>query len=543
MRWLVALFLVGCAGSVEKGAPALPALGAKQDGPAVPVLGTLAWGEAMSGTLTPGEFQGWLLPALAGDLVTVEVTQKGSSAGLDATLFVYAPDGGGFASDPVAMDDDSGWGRLPRLTHTFSVGGSHLVVVGAFDAVGKGAYRLLATCTGVCEVASCDPRLLAGMKACVQDWRYGADPDTQRPPTTGELVEGCTDAEPVAPVRDAICAEDDPPFCALDYEQFVYQAVPPCRAPLETWVEETACALGYTWQPIAQGAAWGILELGRTTVTTAEGLSDVEAERIVAALHASAHTDVTTAAEAILRTDDKALLRLSLWDVTNGKAYDAWTFHAGDNLFGAVFGDGSGGPVAHISDGDIVECQVTPGPVLHPCATDGDCGGLTCIGASPQTFDGRCVPPGEAGGETCSAEAQCAAGFVCNGGEAGTCAPAWTRATFRDVAWAPIPEGVGAPLERTIQASGLLPEATDARLRVTVAHPAPSQIRVLLLTPAGGEHVVYEGTQQGPDLTLDLAVPVDGGTPANGTWTLRVTDTVKGKAGTLTEWSLGLGSR
>lgn len=552
--------VAGCADEGDKGSPTLPvpATG-KQDGPAVPTVGQLGFGAASTGTLAEaGEFHGWQLSVRAGASARLELTHKGSSAALDATLFVYGPDGkGGLHPVPEALDDDSGWGLLPRLDHTFAVEGTYLIVVGSFDAIGKGSYRLVATCTsGSCEppsaAPSCDPDLLDGLKACVTDWRYAEDPDMTRPPTTGELVEWCTDAEPVAPIRDALCGQDPPAAaCALDYEAYVAQAIPPCRELLTPWVEETSCALGVMWWPVAQGGAWGLLETGRATITSADGLSALEAERVVVALHASAHDDVTTAAEAIERTDDDELLRISLWDLTNGRAYESYTFHSGDNLFGVVFAHGTSDAVARINDGDVMDCAVRLGPMLHPCATAADCAaGLTCVGASPQTWNGRCVDTAPVPGEqaSCSDLSPCpeASGLVCAGASTwgdGLCAPAWTRGSFTDNADAPIPEGVGAPLERTVDVSGLLTVTTDAWLRATIAHPAPEQLRVVVVNPLGTESVVYEGTATGADLELDLPVAVPGDEPANGVWMLRVTDTKKGQAGTLVRWTLTLGSR
>ena len=552
--------LVGCADEGEKGAPVLPSMATgKQDGPAVPTLGELVFGQAVTGALSEsGEFHGWELSVRAGATARIEITHKGSSAALDATLFVFGPDGkAGLLPVPEALDDDSGWGRLPRLDHTFELDGTYLVVVGSFDAIGKGSYRLIASCaTDSCEplpvTPACDPRLLDGLKACVADWRYSDDPDMIRPPTTEELLEWCTDAEPVAPIRDGLCAEDPAAaLCALDYEAFVEQVIPPCREALAPWVEESSCALGVAWWPVAHGAAWGLLETGRATIASAEGLTSLEAQRIVVALHASAHTDVTDAHEAIERTDDHEVLRTALWDLTNGRAYEAYTFHSGDNLFGTVFAHGTADAVARINDGDVEECAVRTGPLLHPCATSADCAsGLDCVGADPQTWNGRCVDTAPVAGEQapCSEEAPCpeASGLVCAGalsGSAGTCAPAWTRSTFADVADSEIPEGFGAPLERSIQASGLLTVATDGWLRATIAHPAPQQLQVVLVGPGGTEALVYDGTSTGPDLIIDQAVPVPGDEPANGTWTLRITDTKKGQTGSLWTWSLTLGSR
>lgn len=550
--------VAGCADEASKGAAALPSVaGGKLDAPAVPVQGTVAFGVGAAGKLSKsGEFHGWLLPVRAGAPIRIEMTHKGSSSTLDGTLFIYAPDGtGGWLPDPVAMDDDSGWGRLPRIDHTFAAQGTHLVVAGSFDGIGKGQYRLLATCgADACDplpAAGCHPALLAGMQSCVADWRLSEDPDMTRPPTTDELVEWCTDAEPVAPVRDALCASaPQEPLCALDYEAFVESALPACREELAPWVESTGCALGAWWYRVRAGTAWGISATGTTSITTADGLSDLEASRIVAALHASAHSDVTDAADAIQRTDDDEVIRTALWDATNGRAYEAYTFYAGDNLFGMVFAHGATTPVARINDGDIMDCAVTPGPGLHPCAKTADCAeGLTCVGATQDTYDGRCVSLEHhaAEGADCADDAGCpeASGLVCGGVSpfgGGMCAPAWSRATFSDVADAPIPDGKSS-LERTVAASGLLTVTTDGWLRATIAHPAPEQLTVTLINPIGTQiAIAAQGT--GGELLIDAAIagiPTDE--PANGTWTLRVKDGKKGGEGLLSSWTLTLGSR
>jgi hypothetical protein len=346
-------------------------------------------------------------------------------------------------------------------------------------------------------------------------------------------------------------AAEPPAFCALPYEQFVEQEVPPCRDALLPWVEETACVFGVWFGPIREGAAWGLVETDRTVIDDAAGLSELEAARVVAALHASAHDDVTTAAEAILRTDDDELLRIALWDATNGRAYESFTFHSGDNLFGVIFAHGTTEPVARINDGDVMDCTARPGPMLLPCARTTDCAsGLACVGAEPDTANGRCVALKTDGeGASCSADAPCpdASGLVCAGaslGGEGLCAASWTRASFHDVSYEQIPESTKTPLERTIQASGLLTVTTDVWIRVDVAHPKPSQLRVVLVNPAGTEAVVWEGEKETPDLALDQAVAgFPGDESANGPWTLRVTDKKKGDEGSLADWTLTLGSR
>lgn len=100
------------------------------------------------------EFHGYTIDVREGAELTIELTHAGSSSKLDATLFVYGPrTDAGFGDTAIAFDDDSGWGRLPRLRDLgLDEGGEYLVVVGTHDARGRGRYRLRTTCeSGECS--------------------------------------------------------------------------------------------------------------------------------------------------------------------------------------------------------------------------------------------------------------------------------------------------------------------------------------------------------------------------------------------------------
>lgn len=125
------------------------------------------------------EFHGYPLTVQAGATLTLELSHAGSSSKLDATMFVYGPrTDEGWGTDAIAFDDDSGWGRLPRLRDlVIDEGGQYLVVVGTHDAQGRGHYRLRTEC----ELGECAPP-----PACI----FGA--------FIGEFLDGLTRIEVVS---------------------------------------------------------------------------------------------------------------------------------------------------------------------------------------------------------------------------------------------------------------------------------------------------------------------------------------------------------
>lgn len=87
------------------------------------------------------------LELLEGAQVKLEVTQKGSSRGLDTGLFVFEPAEKSATGDMVASDEDSGWGKLSKLS-SFEAKktGTYTVWVMKQAATGLANYRLNATC-------------------------------------------------------------------------------------------------------------------------------------------------------------------------------------------------------------------------------------------------------------------------------------------------------------------------------------------------------------------------------------------------------------
>ncbi len=140
---------------VEKGEAQVPVVGAgKSDiSESVRLKGALEIGDAgfvQSNFSEELEYHGYTLDVRDAAEVQVEVTQRGSSRGLDTTLYLFGPqnEAGNYGKSPVAFNDDDGWGLLSRVKTTLEKGGRYLIVVGTFNGSGRGNYGLKAECLG-----------------------------------------------------------------------------------------------------------------------------------------------------------------------------------------------------------------------------------------------------------------------------------------------------------------------------------------------------------------------------------------------------------
>ena len=100
--------------------------------------------------------RGYVFYAAEGTKVSLEVTQAGSSAGLDTVLKVYGPRlADGSYPKTLATDEDAGYGKLSKIRDlTVSYGGFYLVEVSAGAAsapLTDAKARLKLSCTGVCD--------------------------------------------------------------------------------------------------------------------------------------------------------------------------------------------------------------------------------------------------------------------------------------------------------------------------------------------------------------------------------------------------------
>jgi hypothetical protein len=103
--------------------------------------------------------------------------------------------------------------------------------------------------------------------------------------------------------------------------------------------------------------------LAQYTLTPASisGLTEVQRAQIVAAVQESAHTDVTTADEAIGRVDDDEIQVSILRDSGTNQFYAQLNYHVGDNPYGAIFYWDTAVKGGAIHDGFPEEC----GPLTY----------------------------------------------------------------------------------------------------------------------------------------------------------------------------------
>jgi len=120
--------------------------------------GALAYGEAVEGAFTSDlEFHAYTFAAVAAADVTLEVTHLGSSSTLDTTLFVFGPrDSEGGSGPRLATDNDSGYGKLSKVSVSTAGQGTYTVVIGTADGLGRGHYRLELRCDHA-DATTCAP--------------------------------------------------------------------------------------------------------------------------------------------------------------------------------------------------------------------------------------------------------------------------------------------------------------------------------------------------------------------------------------------------
>lgn len=104
---------LGCqAAGADCDDPTFGTYGGKADG----TVRTLTPGVPANGILEASDDEVlYAFTASAGATVRLEVTQAGSSRGLDTILRVFGPSGAGGAGDEIASDDEGGWGQLSEI--------------------------------------------------------------------------------------------------------------------------------------------------------------------------------------------------------------------------------------------------------------------------------------------------------------------------------------------------------------------------------------------------------------------------------------------
>lgn len=336
-------------------------------------------------------------------------------------------------------------------------------------------------------------------------------------------------------------------YTASTYGKFGLRAT--CSGAGCAPVVEDACLLGATYGDFRDSEQF--TTTSAAVWTSPDGRTPLELDQIVLAVQQSAHTDVTTAAEAFERVQEGEI------NVTERTGFQhqlvAYEYGSGDNSYGAVFYAGTLELAASIRDGDLYECTLrTPqgGSALgETCAANSDCpsgAGIACRGIAGEV--GVCASTADVPGEdaACTTTADCAANLFCAGYShgGGTCMPAWQLGTFAGTTTGALTDA--GDRRDHLTAYGLATVDTDVVLHAAITHAAPAQLKVYLRNPIGTENLAWDGATAGQgagSFTLDVPVGFSGDEPVNGTWTLRIADGTTGGTGSLTAWSLTIGSR
>lgn len=557
---LFALLSLACA-AADDGDAIVPELGSgKADAlDQVDDRGALALGSPANAVFVEDlEFHGYRLAVRPGARVRVEITQAGTAKKLDTTLFVYGPLGdAGFGTSAIAFDDDSGWGKQSRITGLeLAQGGEYLVVVGTHDARGRGKYRVQATCeNGDCSplppADGCPDVVAQNILACVALQVADSANDPETPDLSrAEALAICSDGEALGPVFDHLCLEGGTPldFCAAGFDAFAQQTGPACHDALAPFAVE--CVFGDEYRDLA----WShdVVSGDRRVLSSPAGLTAIAGAQIVAAAQASG-ASVTTLDEAFAFADEGEINRTELWDRTSARAYVVYEFGAGDTSVGAYFELAGTEPVARIGDGFLDRCSAAVGNQGNDCTSDADCSVGRCFGNSEGSELGRCTVFSGFGEQTmCSAADECdiGQGLVCAGltrTDDGICFPAWMRGNFGeggrfdDGLQIAIPDQ--GTLARTLLVYGLATVDMDVELEIDGAHDDASQLDITLVNPAGTEATVALSSEPGRLRASAAVFGFSGDEMVDGTWTLRITDSVAGGTGMLDGWHLRIGSR
>jgi Proprotein convertase P-domain len=555
LRYLAVVVLFACATDEAVIEPALGGAGAADGISDVTFKGALAFGTNTDGVFTKNkQFDGYTLDVRAGAEVKLEITHGGSAMKLDTTLFVYGPRnaGGAYPAQWVAFDNDSGYGKLSKLTTTLAAGGTYAVVVGTKTGKGRGKYRLVPTClSGDCApvaavpLGACPAVIQSAMQQCVTDQLE--HPYVDLTPRMN-AAEQCGDADLLAPLFDA-CAGGEA-WCSGSFEAFYGTYAPACIRDVKNAILDDWCVFGMTYRDIAVQPSMTLLRHVRLVATSP--LTAIEGQQIISALHVSSHDEVTTVAEAFEAADQNEIFQRHWFDSSGRRAFVSYEYGAGDNSYGQIFQTGTLTVAADITDGDILTCPAKYGIEIRDCSADLDCHtGATCNGVIEDLERGTCVNPAAdtspLEGTACSATNMCPldSGLVCAGVSrgGGLCGPAWQRRAFASEPQLAIPDNKPAGIDAHVYVYGLATVDTDVWLRLRLTHPRTADLKITLVNPAGTAVTVFDGT---PGVNLDIDVPVlgfSGDEQVNGGWRLHVVDRASTKAGTIDRVELVVGSR
>ena len=244
---IVALVAAACVATDDKGVPAgEPDIAGKADFvDQVSMKGELALAETEGALIAEGtesftedfEYHGYTLMTQGSAVLRIEVTQRGTSRGLDTALYVYGPrNDSGEYEERLGFDDDTGWGQLSRIDGFVPPEtGQYLIVVGTYSGLGRGNYRLEVEClSGDCldvtVPTSCPDRVASDIHECIEEWLAEGDYENTR----NEAFIACT-TDYAGDFYDYACDSSyhaPEEWCPAGLEVFLSDIMPACVTEL-----------------------------------------------------------------------------------------------------------------------------------------------------------------------------------------------------------------------------------------------------------------------------------------------------------------------
>lgn len=412
------------------------------------------------------------------------------------------------------------------------------------------------------EPDGCHPSIAAVLNQCVYAQAEGYREEGLPLPTRAAMFESCaSELELVAGGIDERCAfQPDLPFCGLDFEQIAGEYVVPCAAAGR---EAADCTFGLTFHDAAAQAHITVVHRAAHTLTSGQAAPAMEQAQIVAAI-GGVYEEALDLAGAFDAVDEGLVNVVELFDLSTSVGYTAIEFGAGDNAYGAIFRSGTTERAAFIGDGDIYDCEAPLGQGGNVCSENADCAaGFRCEGriddANPiGTPLGLCVnTDAPASFDDCTEIRDCDTGY-CAGligmGGTGMCSPGWMFGERTNEETLSV-DGGSARSDVLVYAQATVP--MDLQLTLDLFHDVDvNALRVELLIPG------YEGSpdEDRPRVTVWPSEDVSAGHPTggrvvlpvrafgdegiNGAWTLIVTDEDDdGASGGVFGWTLNYASR
>lgn len=114
------------------------------------------------------------------------------------------------------------------------------------------------------------------------------------------------------------------------------------------------CLFGSTLGDLDSNAAWQVDPQQR--LFSSAGVSALDGQRIIVAMHESVHTDVMTVDGAFAAADQNEIDIQTITHVPSGRQFTIIDYGAGDNTYGAIFTDGTSDLATAIHDSDFYRC-------------------------------------------------------------------------------------------------------------------------------------------------------------------------------------------